>query len=92
MEAKDAQAKNWREMIKIDNDGREYLPLEGAALFLECSAKTLSNHLYDESRAHPRPYKKNGRLRFYLDDLRAFDEGRLEVKRDTNWLTMRRSA
>lgn len=85
-----SEANGWRLHLKFDRDGKGYLDLAGAALFLEMEKKTLSNHLYDETG--PKAYKKNGRLRFYLDDLRTFEKGVSAIAHDTNWYKVRRSA
>lgn len=89
-EAKTIQNCEWRTQIKIDRDGRAYLDLSGAALFLEISIKTLSNRIYEG--IGPRVIKKNGRLRFYVDDLKAYDKGLETVARETNWFKIKKTA
>ena len=84
------QSHEWRSNIKIDRDGRAYLDLSGAALFLEISIKTLSNRIYEG--IGPRVLKKNGRLRFYVDDLKAYDKGLETVARETNWYKIKKTA
>lgn len=83
---------SWRNEIRIDNEGKEYLLHRPAAAFLDMAPGTLSNKLQNETG--PQVVKQNGKNRFYLSDLKKYDEGRKIIKADTNWhrLKTKRSA
>lgn len=81
---------NWRELILTDNEGREYLDLEGAAQFLGLEGSGLRTRL--KRHLGPPHVRKAGRLRFYVNELIAYDKALTEIRNDTNWHILRKTA